>query len=514
MKNPFKAVNVGKNAEVVYTHNALEAGQGLHTTSDEAALQVQGSVEVPKPYHVFGLNLYPYRHPRVQTAMLGFVIFLTVGMYHVITAMGGAGQQTATLADGANITLYTVFTVFCFVSPACLNYFGMRATLCFGAVGYAAYASSLWCYNRTGNEGFVYFGGAWNGLSAAFLWTADRTGISAYATEDKKGLYVSIFWTVFQVGTVVGSAIPVGQNWNAGVGNKSTVSDGTYIGLFILMITGACVALLLYPMTKMVREDGTRVTLPAQLTWLEQLRASWQVLKDHKYIMWMWPYAWAINYYSIYQNNRYNSPVFTVRGRALNTLMSGIAQIFSAWVMLIMTDKLPLNRRHRAYVGLAFVWLLVNGVNIGGYFAMVETKFGLKESQKLDVYTPGYGPKAFLYVMYGFMDGCYNTFGLWFIGALSNDRRELSVYFSMFTFWQSACTVCAYALDFRGVSHQFMFGSSWGFLAFGPLCLLPIIKWYMKETNIIKAADLALDGQDMATDPTATAVKETAFVKE
>jgi hypothetical protein len=46
MKNPFKVVNVGKDAEVKYTHNAFEAGQELHTTSDEAALQVQGSVEV------------------------------------------------------------------------------------------------------------------------------------------------------------------------------------------------------------------------------------------------------------------------------------------------------------------------------------------------------------------------------------------------------------------------------------------------------------------------------------
>lgn len=56
---------------------------------------------------------------------------------------------------------------------------------------------------------------------------------------------------------------------------------------------------------------------------------------------------------------------------------------------------------------------------------MRETVFGLKESQKLDVYSHGYGPKAFLYVCYGFMDGTYNTYGLWFIGALSNDRREV-----------------------------------------------------------------------------------------
>jgi hypothetical protein len=214
----------------------------------------------------------------------------------------------------------------------------------------------------------VYFGGARCGLSAAFLWTADRTGISSYATEDKKGLYVSIFWTIYQVGTVVGSAIPVGQNWHAGTGNKSTVNDGTYIGLFILMMMGALVSLLLYPMTEVVREDGTRVTLPAQLTLPQQLHASWVVLKYHKMIMFMWP--WTINYYSIYQNNRYNSPNFTVRGRVRSTLMSGIAQVFSCWVMQIFTDKLPFSRRNRAYAGLAFVWLIVNGVCIGGYFGM------------------------------------------------------------------------------------------------------------------------------------------------
>jgi hypothetical protein len=225
----------------------------------------------------------------------------------------------------------------------------------------------------------------------------------------------------------------VGQNWHAGTGNKSTVNDGTYIRLFTLMMMGTLVGLLLYPMTKVVREDGTRVTLPSQLTLSQQLHASWVVLKDHKMIMFMWPYAWAINYYSIYQNNRYNSPNFTVRGRALNTLMSGIPQVFSCWVMQIFTDKLPFSRRNRAYAGLAFVWLIVNGVCIGGYFGMRETVFGLKESQKLDVYSNSYGPKAFLYVCYGFMDGIYNAYGLWFIGALSNNRREVRL--PLLTIW-------------------------------------------------------------------------------
>lgn len=61
-------------------------------------------------------------------------------MYSVITFLGGAGQETDYLSDVANIALYAVFTVFCLIAPACLNYFGLRVTLCFGGFGYAAYA--------------------------------------------------------------------------------------------------------------------------------------------------------------------------------------------------------------------------------------------------------------------------------------------------------------------------------------------------------------------------------------
>jgi hypothetical protein len=49
MKNPI--ISVGKNAEVVYNSNALEAGKELHTTTDEATLTVQGTVEVRHRYH-------------------------------------------------------------------------------------------------------------------------------------------------------------------------------------------------------------------------------------------------------------------------------------------------------------------------------------------------------------------------------------------------------------------------------------------------------------------------------
>ena len=226
---------------------------------------------------------------------------------------------------------------------------------------------------------------------------------------------------------VIGSAIPVGQNWDAGSSNNSTVGDGTYIGLFILMIIGSFFGLILYPWHKMVREDGTRVLNSSQQSTLkEELMWSWIVVKTQIWIILFWPYCWAINYYNVYQNNLYNSPVFSVRGRALNSLLSGIVQIPAAFILSLFTDYLPFKRRARALCGALYIFILFNSVWIGGYFAMRETKSGLSEAEKIDVFDPGYGQRCFLYVMYGFMDATYNCFAFWLMGSLSNEPRVVS----------------------------------------------------------------------------------------
>lgn len=388
---------------------------------------------MPKSHKVFGFSIYAYSHPRVQAIMLGMVLFMTVGMYNVIIFLGGAGQQTAYLADISNVALYTVFTVVCMVAPACLNYFGLRTTLCVGGTGYAAYAASLWCYNYTGNVPFVIFGGCWCGVSAAFLWTAEGAGITSFASEDKKGLYVSIVWSIYQVGVVIGAAIPVGQNWDAGTNNDSRVNSGTYIGLMVLMLAGTLLSLALYPWHKIIREDGSRVTLQRQKTFLEELKLSAQVLRRNWWVIFFAPMCWAVNFFVVYQNNDFNGVVFTVRGRALNTFLSGITQVIAPWILRAFTDILPMKRRKRAFWALVYVFFIINANWIGGYFAMVRTREGLTEAERLDVYGPGYGWWSFLFAMYGFTDATYNCYAYWFIGALSNDPGEVCLCGSAIT---------------------------------------------------------------------------------
>jgi hypothetical protein len=69
-----------------------------------------------------------------------------------------------------------------------------------------------------GAGAFVVASGAVLGISSAFLWTAQGSLMMAYPVEAQKGMFISIFFTIFSLGGVVGSAVALGTNF------KSTVS--------------------------------------------------------------------------------------------------------------------------------------------------------------------------------------------------------------------------------------------------------------------------------------------------
>jgi len=55
----------------------------------------------------------------------------------------------------------------------------------------------------------------------------------SYPTEDMKGRSFAVFWTIFQMGGVLGSIIPVCLNWNSTAGNLNNAS----VSIAILLVT-------------------------------------------------------------------------------------------------------------------------------------------------------------------------------------------------------------------------------------------------------------------------------------
>jgi Ion channel regulatory protein UNC-93 len=173
-----------------------------------------------------------------------------------LSGVGGGGQLDATVQDNASVALYSTFASIAFFAGTVNNYLGTPTTLALGGIGYPLYTASFISYNHNQNSGFVIASGAILGVCASFLWTAQGTVMMSYPTEKQKGLYIGIFWAIFNLGGVIGSAIPIGQNWHS---TQGSVNDGTYVAFFVLMVAGFVLAFFLAAPHKIIRSDLTRV---------------------------------------------------------------------------------------------------------------------------------------------------------------------------------------------------------------------------------------------------------------
>jgi sugar phosphate permease len=64
---------------------------------------------------------------------------------------------------------------------------------------------------------FVITAGALHGICSGLLWAAQGSLMMSYPTEGQKGRFVAIFWTIFNLGGVVGASVTLGQNFHSTV---------------------------------------------------------------------------------------------------------------------------------------------------------------------------------------------------------------------------------------------------------------------------------------------------------
>ena len=199
----------------------------------------------------------PFRlRGRTQTALLGLVCFCVPGMWNSITSMAGGISDTG-VASAATASLYACFATCSLLAPMMANTVGPRATLFAGTIGYVVYVLSLLLYSQGAAPGGLVIGaGALCGICAGLLWTAQGMLMLSYPTPELKGSFVALFWIIFNSGAVLGGVLSMALNFN---GTAPTASPATFIVYMAVMVAGALCCLLLQPLDRVVRPDGSRV---------------------------------------------------------------------------------------------------------------------------------------------------------------------------------------------------------------------------------------------------------------
>lgn len=186
--------------------------------------------------------------------------------------------------------LYSTFAVGSFFAGTFINVLGVKKSLFIGSLGYVLYVASLLTYNIKKDQvsAFVIASGAILGLGAALLWTAQATVMLSLPAEDEKGRFISIFWILFNMGDVIGSAILLGENHEHDTaGSLSTAGYSIFVGLTAL---GSSLAFLLVSPRKITRSDGTRVITPIHPSWKSEMWGLVRCLKNDPMILLCFPF--------------------------------------------------------------------------------------------------------------------------------------------------------------------------------------------------------------------------------
>lgn len=438
-----------------------------------------------KGFSVFGHEIW-YASPIIQLFMVAMVCFLCPGMFNALSGLGAGGQVDATAQTDANTALYSTFAVVAFFSGTIANMLGVKLTLSFGGLGYCIYAASFLSYNHNQNRGFVVFAGAFLGICAGLLWTAQGTIMMSYPSEDKKGRYISWFWVIFNMGGVIGSLVPLGQNIHAT--GSTAVNDGTYIGFIVLMATGAVLSLFLCNAGSVYRHDGSKVIMMKNPSWKTEFKGLFETITQSPWVVLLFPMFFASNTFYTYQLNDMNGAHFNTRTRALNNTLYWTSQILGAITFGYALDAGNLRRSVRAKISFGALTLFTFAIWGGGWAwqkDQVERSIVEDENSgyvRIDWAGGNYIGSMFLFMFYGFYDAAWQTCIYWYMGALSNSGRKAANLTGFYKGIQSAGAAVFWRLDGLKKPYDTIFGATWGLLGAALVFAAPVIWLKIKDT--------------------------------
>ncbi|BGP43596.1 hypothetical protein JCM10449v2_007637 [Rhodotorula kratochvilovae] len=360
-----------------------------------------------------------YRSPLCQVNIVGACAFLSPGLWNSMNALGAGGGQEPWLANAANSIVFGLMVLTCLLGSSITSATSYRWALCLGAMGYAPYAGGLVYNLNTGATWLVYLGSVTCGLSAGLFWSVEGAIALGYPDPSQRGIFLGIWLAWRNAGQILGGAINLGLNAK---GNKiGAISQVTYYVFIALQCVAPLVAILLVNPHNVQRPDGKPVKMEKHIGFFAEMREMWELMKRRE-VLWLLPVSLYAQWTSPYINS-YFSLYFTVRARALGSLIVAIAAVIANFVLGAFLDWQRLSKKTRARASFLMIMVSMGGIWI--WATVLQLRF-LENRPRLD-WTDGHRfSEAFgVYVMFYI---CYYTLQnnlYWLIAQTARAPHEL-----------------------------------------------------------------------------------------
>lgn len=416
-----------------------------------------------------------------QIVIVGAIALCCPGLFNALNGLGAAGAATPKYSNTANAALYAFFAVFGYFGGVFFNTLGNRILLCGGGLSYALYALGIYlASNIEGADWVALLVGIILGIGAGLFWTAQGAMMMAYSTPQNRGKYVGIFWTIFNIGGLLGGILQMGINWKSTTGEANPASYFTFIGV---MAFGAIISpFVIVAPRKVEKEDGTMVEFEETTDYLGEVVGAVKA-STNPYMLLLLALFVASNWFYTYQFNFVNGSLFTVRTRGLNSALYWGAQMLAAWLLGLMLDLPNTPKRTRAVYGYIFGFTLFAAAWLMGVWLQWGFEYSYdKDLPMIDTVDLSQSKRAafpiIIYIFYGLADAALQAYAYWIMGALAGDDTRLAARFAGFyKGTQSAGAAVAWGIDTnKKVTYKTQYWVSFALWALGSLLAWPAVR--------------------------------------
>eukprot|EP00656_Telonema_subtile_P010941 TRINITY_DN15340_c0_g1_i3.p1 TRINITY_DN15340_c0_g1~~TRINITY_DN15340_c0_g1_i3.p1 ORF type:complete len:440 (-),score=106.14 TRINITY_DN15340_c0_g1_i3:120-1439(-) len=365
-------------------------------------------------------------------------------MYNAITSMaGGITDQEA--VSQATAALYVCFTLCSLGAAAVLNILGPRITLFLGTLGYILFVLALLHFKHSQSTPVLVTAGALNGVSAALLWTAQGSLCMCYPTASCRGLYLSVFWCIFNSGAVLGSMMSMAANWQSEDSTEAT--DGTFLLFALFMCVGSLLPALMTPPENVVKEDGSRIQIQPGLSLVDEASGILKLFVNRSLLM-LAPLFVYSNFFYTFHFSLYNNRLFTVRAQGFNNIFYWGSQMAASFVLGKFLDDQQLSPRKRALWSLTSLAVLGSVTWLWCWVLLPESG---SFNDRIDLNNPAAFVSPFLlYVLWGVSDAGVQCWSYWVMANLESDPAVLSRYSGFYKAMQSSGGALAWGINGSG----------------------------------------------------------------
>ncbi|KAK6078895.1 major facilitator superfamily transporter [Seiridium cupressi] len=406
------------------------APPNTHAGGNDDALRTRGAVPMNASNSAEGMvDMEEYRrsvplwkrihqHSLTQMMLISVQAFCGPAMSDAIAGLGGGGLATPQTSNIATALLYAMLASVCFLGGPLVNKLGVKWALVIGAMSFPIEGSSYYCNSKFGNQWYLILGGALSGIGTGCWYVAEAGAIMSLAPSGARGKYLALWIVSRNLGQLVGGAINLSKNYQKGV--EGGVTTETYVAFVVIECLALPFAFLISPLEKVVRSDGTRILVSEKLSTKQEFRQIIRTMSSSLILLSAFWALWSFFYSGTWST--YLATYFSVRARALSSLVSPFFCIVGCFGLGFILDIKSLSQRRRAQLGLFTVIILNLAVYI--WSIIMQVRFNASDPGAIDWDSSRY-PSSFLPYFFVQTTGPLSqSYMYWLLSSFATDAQS------------------------------------------------------------------------------------------